>query len=147
MQRFKISIFEKELMRKFPVFETLSADKSKGVIEKLSCLYRLNISDFRKVQEEGQHVANIDATAKDFSPSTLFSSYQQPDNLIVIWSTECTVDIFSYQDFCECFEYIWYPSADDILITSESINRMFMIRHDGMIYTKSVSQETVADFK
>ncbi len=138
MELFKISIFEKEFSKKFPVFKTLSIEMSKAFIEKLSQLYRLNISNFREVQEVGQTVVKMDATAKEFSPSALFSPLQQPNHIIVIWSHECPMDVFHYQDFCDYFEYIWYPSSDDILITNEFLDKLFLIRHDGIIYQLSL---------
>ena len=141
METFKISIFEKELRQKFPMFETLSIERSKAIIEKLSQLFRLNISDFMKVQEAGQYVANIDATTKDFSPSILFPPLQQPTNILVIWNYESPIDVFRYQDFCRYFEYIWYQSADDILIINELLKVLFLIRHDGIIYQVSLPKE------
>lgn len=141
MELFKISIFEKEHKHKFPTFETLSIERSKVFIKRLSQLYRLNISDFRNVQEAGQNVADTDATTRGFSPSILFSSLQQPNNIIVIWNNECSIDIFRYQEFCNYFEYIWYPASDDILITNETLNKLFLIRHDGIIYQLSIPKE------
>lgn len=138
MERFKISIFENEHKQIFPAFETLSIENSNSIVEKLSSLYHLNISDFKEVQETGQYIANIDATSKRFSPLVLYSSSQLPDKVFIIWSAEYQIDIFHFQDFCDCFEYIWYPSADDILITSESFDKLFLIRHDGVIYQISI---------
>lgn len=140
MEPFKISIFEKEHKQKFPVFETLSAERSKVFIEELSQHYHLNISDFRNVQEDGKIVADLDATINGFSPSVLFSTLQQPNNIIVIWSNEYPIDVFRYQDFCDYFEYIWYPVSDDILITTEILDKLFLIRHDGIIYQLSLTK-------
>lgn len=141
MESFKISIFEKECRQKFPMFETLSIERSKVFIEKVSQLYHLNISDFKHVQEAGQYVADMDATKRGFSPSILFSPLQQPNKVIIIWGNEYPIDVFRYQDFCNYFEYIWYPSSDDIIMTNEILNKLFLIRHDGIIYQLSLIKE------
>lgn len=140
MEPFKISIFEKEHKQKFPMFWTLSIERSKVFMEELSQLYRLNISDFRNVQENGKNVADLDATIKGFSPSVLFSPLQQPNNIFVIWSNEYPIDVFRYQDFCDYFEYVWYPVSDDILIINEIFDKLFLIRHDGIIYKLSLTK-------
>ncbi len=140
MEPFKISIFKKEHKQNFPMFETLSIERSKVFIEELSRLYRINISDFRIVQEEGKIVADLDATIKGFSPSVLFSPLQQPNYIIVIWSNESPIDVFRYQDFCDYFEYIWYPVSDDILIMNKLLDKLFLIRHDGIIYQLSLTK-------
>ncbi len=134
MEAFKISIFEDERKKNFPRFKTLSVTKSEATIKELSKLYHLDISDFKKVQEVGEYIVNTNATKEDFSPTELFVSFPQPNNIMVIWGNEDLIDVFHYEDFCKYFDYIWYPSSDDILIINELLNIAFLIRHDGIIY-------------
>lgn len=134
MDSFKITIFEDETQSKFPSFKTLSKKESESITRKLSLRYNLDISDFNKLQEAGQYIENTDATSEDFSIKSLNLLSDQSDNIIVVWGYECPMDIFYYADFCDYFKYIWYPSSDDILITNESLNVLYLIRHDGVIF-------------
>lgn len=134
MDSFKIDIFEKETQRKFPPYKTLTMEDSNIVLRELSSHCHSDVSDFNKIQTASELVKDIDATSEDFHVIRLFADTQPPNEIIVIWSNESAIDIFNYTDFCNCFEYIWYPSSDDILITSDIGNVMYLIRHDGVIF-------------
>ena len=41
---------------------------------------------------------------------------------------------FDFKDVADFFDYIWYPSADDIILFDESYKVCFMVRHDGAVY-------------
>ena len=57
-----------------------------------------------------------------------------PDEIAVVWDSENRIDVFSYDDFCKYFSYIWYPVVDDILVTDMKYDFIFFIRHDGIIF-------------
>lgn len=144
MDSFKISIFENETQSKFPSFRTLSIKESNSIAKKLSLRYNLDISDFNKIQEAGQYIEDADATSEDFSINSLNLLSDQSDKIVIIWAYEYPMDVFNYTDFCNYFKYIWYPSSDDILITKESLNVLYLIRHDGIIFRiKPVSARNV----
>lgn len=54
-------------------------------------------------------------------------------HVYITWDSFDDIDVIPFDDFCEYFDDIWYPSADDIGVFDDSFSWFVIITHYGKI--------------
>jgi len=55
------------------------------------------------------------------------------ETVYVNWCRFDTVDVIRLDELSEFFDYIWYPSADDIEVFDSGCAWILLVRHDGAL--------------
>ncbi len=134
MDRFKLEIFKKESEKDFTFYKTLSMEESSSFLNELSVQFHVQCENFNILQNIGEPREDMNAASDEFQVERLFTKTNHLDEIAVVWNFENRIDVFSYDDFCKYFSYIWYPVVDDILVTDMKYDFIFFIRHDGVIF-------------
>ena len=141
MEQYKLDFFKKDHKKQNLSFVSLYMEECDKVFAsfclsyKIAPLYRNDI--FSIIQSEGRFVNSVNAKDENFDLRRLI--YEQnikemPKHVNVCWDSFYTIDAFDFKDVADFFDYIWYPSADDIILFDESYKVCFMVRHDGAVY-------------
>ena len=115
MDRFKLEIFKKESEKDFTFYKTLSMEESSSFLNELSVQFHVQCENFNTLQNIGEPREDMNAASDEFQVERLFTKTNHLDEIAVVWNFENRIDVFSYDDFCKYFSYIWYPVVDDIL--------------------------------
>lgn len=134
MDRFKFEIFKKE-NPKTPMFEVvpLTLDKIQIIQKKLFQLLNIEDNNIQELEKRIYQIANVlipSIPENNFSIKELFYNLNVESNfLYVTWDSFKTIDRFKLTDFCQWFEYIWYPSSDDIDIFNDDLTWILQVYH------------------
>ena len=141
MEQFKLDFFKKEHKNLCINFTTLSKIECESAYASFCLSYKMEMQNrndiFRLVQNKGHYINSINAKDDDFNLYLLIHEQnisQIPTHLNVCWDCFYTIDHFGFNDLVNYFDYIWYPSVDDIIIFDEACKICLMVRHDGVIY-------------
>lgn len=59
------------------------------------------------------------------------------DQLNVVWDDFSEIDVFNAGDLAQWFDYIWYPSLDDIEVFPNSLDWILCVDHGGVLFSHS----------
>lgn len=136
-----MDIFKKDHESQVINFVTLSKEECDKIYASFCSAYMIKKQDrndiFSVIQNRGHYIDFMNAGDKSFNLYRLIYGQnigEMPNCLNVCWDSFCTIDIFDLNTIINFFDYIWYPSADDIIIFDESYKICLLVRHDGVIY-------------
>lgn len=140
MEEFKIEIFLKENPgRCFPEYKTLSKGECDEILRKIVKAFRLkNAYGFEVLSELNMEykISNSHNAIDDkFNLTNFFQwlAIEPFESVYVNWHRFDRINSFKFNDLNDNFDYIWYPSSDDIEIFDESFKWMVFIAHGGDI--------------
>lgn len=142
MDPHKILNFEKENYRKFPFIKNLSKLEAHEIsIEsqrKIMMKYNECSQDLCVfIDKNAIYVEHFDANEikECFDLKLLFNyiDIKYSEYVYINWYKFDDIDQMKFDDFCMFFDYIWYPSSDDIEIFDESLSWIILIHHTGDI--------------
>lgn len=58
-------------------------------------------------------------------------------DVYIAWSGCSCFDRIEWDDLLGLFEYVWYPSIDDIDLFDDSLGWFLSVDHDGMVFLRS----------
>ena len=141
MEIFKIENFIKDHPNKqFPWFNTLSQIESQKIFEKLK--QKINIAKkishkalVKKIHKKGRNINFANAESIEFDFEDLISHLNIKPNIKIYinWYHYDNIDIILFREFCKYFDYIWYPSSDDIDLFDDDLSWVISVSHDGSI--------------
>ena len=141
MEQYKLDFFKKDHPNQLLRFVTLSAVECDKVFASFGQFYNIepkNRNDiFGIIQSEGRFVDSVNAENENFDLRRLVQEQNikaMPQYMNVCWDCFHSVDVFDFNDVADFFDYIWYPSADDVILFDESYEVCLMVRHDGAVY-------------
>ena len=134
MDDFKFEIFKNENPNT-PLFKVFQLPSNK--------VQRIQQELFRSLKIEGENIRELERRLYDeakvivqsipetnFSMHDIFRSIQVDSEFIyVTWDSFVNIDKFRLPDFCRWFEYIWYPSSDDIDIFNDDLTWILHVYH------------------
>jgi len=141
MERFKIENYLRDHPNgKFPEVTSLAKDAALRLADELKERMGFPQATGRSemtqlIDKLGLAIDGIRAGQSGFSVrGALASEDIHPDDRVFVnWHQYDEIDQISLSDFDEYFEYIWYPSADDIDIFDSSFAWVLSVSHDGRL--------------
>ncbi|UOG32768.1 hypothetical protein [Leptospira noguchii] len=143
MDKIKIDNFILENKNiEFPFWRALSntecSNIKKEIIKKLRLPSSVSGLDLMKtINQRGKLKTWLDVDANSFENERIVLINNLPltnNPLIYInWYRMDHIDQMHLKDFINYYEYIWYPSAEDIHIIDSNISWIFSISHSGAI--------------
>jgi hypothetical protein len=149
MDTFKIELFKKENpLLDFPQIIALDQNDMLCVRQNISQKLNININLTGKellnlIVKSCRSVPNYNACTIGFLLSDVLKNLEiVPKNKVYInWYQFDKIDILSFNDIDKYFDYIWFPSSDDIEIFDDTYDWMLSIRHDGHICCNRLNQK------
>ncbi len=135
MDEFKISLFENEYKKSFPMYTTLTKDQAHKLMGDITTKYNVDGTNFEvDLASKQTYYTEFDAL-EDFSlKRTLAALGVKPVGpLYVNWYKFDSVDLFNLDDFDKFFYDIWFEAADDVDLFDETLTWILSIRHDGCV--------------
>lgn len=140
MELFKIEHFNKEHGKtNFPEYHELSPEECCNVANAISLKYRIKAKsplDFvQQLSSQQVYIDSKNAESEGFSLKSFVEQHKiVPLNKVFVnWYQFDKIDTMSFYDMSKYFDYIWYPSADDIDLFDLSFEWILSIDHDGTI--------------
>ena len=85
------------------------------------------------IRKNSEVIEGVNAKSSDFSLGSIAFPMFSRGLVYINWYRFDKIDIIDLSDLDRWFEYIWYPSVDDIEIFDLKCNRVLSIRHDGLV--------------
>lgn len=94
-----------------------------------------NLNLIQSLWQRATTLNELNAEKDSFDLSEVMRAVQvKPcQSVLIDWDQMKTIDRIQFDDLCRCFEYIWYPSTDDIEIFDDTLSWMMFISHSGEI--------------
>ena len=91
----------------------------------------IGIDLVKVIREKSLYIGDVsESVSKIFNQEGI----KQPETIFLNWYRFDAFDEMLFSDFIKCFDYIWYPSADDLDIFDQSLSWILSIDHDGSIF-------------
>jgi hypothetical protein len=141
MDTFKIELFNKENpLGEFPQVTALNPDDMVSVRKNLSQKLKVNMNTTGKelldlIGKDSFTVTNYNACSNGFLLADVLNYLElvPKDKVYINWYQFDDIDILSFNDLNKYFDYIWFPSSDDVEIFDDTYEWMLSISHDGYI--------------
>jgi hypothetical protein len=149
METFKFEIFQKENPG-IPLFEVISLPSSRthAIQQQLFKSLQIEGSSGHQLDKRLHNDAKILAQSvfdERFSIESLFNDMGFHDDFVyVTWDTFTNIDQIHLKDFCKWFQYIWYPSSDDIDVFNDELTWILHIYHYGTIALTQLRSEATS---
>lgn len=137
MESFKKELFKKEYNADFPSYDELDFEECIRIKDSIVNKYQIQGRDFdNKLSKKQKFFDKLNAEDENFNFLDLIKKLKLKDdgNIYVTWNSFVDIDKFSTENFCKYFDDIWFPIADDIDISNQSLSWIISIRHDGAIH-------------
>lgn len=138
MDESKISSFINNKQSPFPSFRTLCPAECHSIYE---CFFQkvgsceIDASVFDIFQNNGQFIEQFNALDDSFNIQILLSYLRKElDTICINWDEFESIDQMKFSDFCDYFDDIWYPIAEDMILFPLNMSFLIMIRHDGALF-------------
>jgi len=137
LERFKIVFPDTE----FPVVHALPSEKcvdlKRKLAEKLGLATNVAPVQLLETLYNSFHIerAGIVATDPGFNLGTLLreSGVKTSQQVYINWNQFDHVDEIKLTDLVKYFQYLWYPSSDDVEIFDDTLRWVALVRHDGAV--------------
>lgn len=140
MDKFKIENFKtKNPTERFPSFKELDNLKCKKICDEIIMRYGLvcqsSLEMVRIIDSYQEVVEGLSADNESFKLQGFFNHLDiKPEkNVFINWYRYDQIDSILWDDFVENFDYIWYPSADDIDIFDNTFDWILSVKHNGVL--------------
>ena len=136
MDDFKISMFENENNRRFPLYRSLSGNECRLLIQRITQIYKLDQGNIESLLASRQSFYDkTNALDDDFSLLTLLRDLEikPAEDIYINWFKFDKIDILNGEDLNKYFNDIWFQSSDDIDLFDNSLEWTVSIRHDGCV--------------
>jgi len=136
MEKFKISLFEKEYNKNFPDYYSLTVSECSALKALITKRFEIDTQNIEQSLFSKLSFYEHSNALEHFSLHDVLNRHDiLPLNDVYInWSQFEKIDSISTQDLAQYFDDIWFPSAEDIDIFDKSLGWLLYIRHDGCIY-------------
>lgn len=141
MNEIKVQNFSKEHPDiRFPGWRSLSAQEAAEIraqlAHRIGAREDLNeIALTRLILDRGIFIKELNALDVGFSLCALLANLDivPRPNVFLNWHHFDDIDQMRLEDVDKFFEYLWYPSADDLDLFDDSLSWLLSISHDGDI--------------
>ncbi|TDQ12029.1 hypothetical protein [Pedobacter metabolipauper] len=135
MDDFKISLFESEYKKPFPVYRILDDASCRQLVNQLSSKYNLNVLNIDEELMLKQSLYADSNATEDFRLIRVLNSIgiNPLSEVFINWYRFKRIDRFDLKDLDKYFDDIWFPVSDDIDLFDASLDWILSIRHDGCI--------------
>jgi len=141
MEIFKIELFEKENpSNEFPSFITLDSEGTAKIrqrfAQKLKTTENLGGKELLALLSSNcETIKKFNATVVGFNVSEVLSDLKvfPKDKIYINWYRYDDIDEMSFTDFSKYFDYIWFPSSDDIDLFDDTYDWVLSISHEGYV--------------
>jgi len=142
IEDFKLERFKNDFPdAEFPTVQTLASEKCVDFKRNLAGKLGLasNVAPIQLLEtlynsfRVGQ--AGIVATDPGFNLDALLreSGVKTPQQVYINWNQFDHVDEIKLTDLVKYFQYLWYPSSDDVEIFDDTLRWVALVRHDGEV--------------
>jgi len=137
IERFKIDFPDTE----FPVVHTLPSEECADLKRKLAKKLEMatNVAPVLLLETlyHSFHIERAGITAIDpgFNLDTLLreSGVKAGQQVYINWNQFEHVDEIKLTDLVKYFQYLWYPSSEDVEIFDDTLRWAALVRHDGAV--------------
>lgn len=125
--------------KQFPQYRSLSKDETEQIRRDLICKLKLknNISllDLVKKVRSSSDFLKGNAEDEEFNLINFLKNNNIDflNNVLINFHQYDEIDEMRLEDVSNYFEYVWYPSSDDIEIFDNTLSSIISITHDGEI--------------
>lgn len=142
MDGLKLEQFAKDHPRKaFPAIEALGAALSTAVRGEIAMRFGLDphtqpLRLLETVQHHSIAVQGANAQSSDFDLRSVLNQLGllKTNNIYLNWGRFELLDRMFLADVMNVFEYLWYPSADDLEIIAEDLSWILSVAHYGAVF-------------
>jgi hypothetical protein len=142
MDEFKLEHFAKDHPGKtFPAIEALGAAPSTAVRDEIATRFGLDphtqpLSLLETVQGHSIAVQGANADSPDFNLGAVLKQLGllETNSVYLNWDRFELLSRMSLADLMNVFEYLWYPSADDLEIIAEDLSWILSVAHYGTVF-------------
>ena len=141
MESFKIEHFSRDNPGKsFPKYRLLTTSETDQIHDKLTTILKLeNSAEPKKmiamINDISLELRGVDANDDKFVLMKVFSNLniQSKEYVYINWYQYDEIDEIDLNDFSKYFNYIWYPSSDDIDIFDSTLSWILCVSHYGNV--------------
>ena len=141
MQDIKIDNFKRDFPAlEFPRFESIRGNESELLRQNIAAKLESTSADGRAIVEiirkRSSLIPDINAEVPSFSFSSMLGALRldTPAFVLLNWKNFEEVDRMSFDKLNEYFDYIWYPSSDDVEILDGSLCWIISVTHSGDVF-------------
>lgn len=141
MESFKVRNYKQENPNSvFPEIISLDQEEARLIRERLTSLLELShaiddLTFIRSLWKRSTILTDLNAGNDNFDfAEVVHNAMISPnDSVLINWDQMKTIDRIQFSDLCQLFEYIWYPSTDDIEVFDDTLSWMIFVSHSGEI--------------
>ncbi len=138
MDLIKIENFQKDNPTgRFPSYR--SFDDEEGEIIRSRLIKRLNLPSnvdlVDYIANSATILEGVDAESTNFNLMDLIQSLRlkSSNEVFINWYHFDDIDQINFKDLSDCFDYVWYPSLDDIDIFDDTLTWFISISHHSTV--------------